>query len=267
MLFDGRWIRFPILLCFISTWLHNIPWYETRNAPSEIYLKLDRLFPLVILTSHRWDTFIISTFHPAVFRHVQRAFSDTSADTLCILELDYSYMPGYSLLDISGEATCDLPFVLPFGLIDWLRVGLFDALVEIKLVYICVASALNWSIFQELLQVAVRLECVQLDDLSPFAIPSEGYLELPSVRRLDVAFPEDSISSHMIDFVEHFQFPNLCTAVARSFVWTDIGQLPEDARSGPSEIGLRPDPHSLPLSPSFLSDIFLWVALTELNLA
>jgi hypothetical protein len=221
--------------------LRDIPWYETRNAPSEIYRKLDRLFALVIPTSHRWDTFAISTFHPAVFRHVQHAFSDVAADALCILELDYSYMPGYSLLDISGEATYDFPFVpsIWFGdrypsphrlalcsaQIDWLRVGLFDALVEIKLVHICVASALNWSVFQQLFQVAVRLEGVQLDDLSPFAIPSEGYLESPSVRRLDVAYPEDSISSHMTDFVERFRFPNLCTAVARSFVWTDIGQL------------------------------------------
>jgi hypothetical protein len=35
--------------------LRDIPWYQTRNTPSEIYSKLDRLFTLLLLTSKRWE--------------------------------------------------------------------------------------------------------------------------------------------------------------------------------------------------------------------
>jgi hypothetical protein len=221
--------------------LRDIPWYETRNAPSEIYSKLDRLFAVILPTSNRWEAFTISTFHPAVFRHVQRICADISADALGVLDLDYTYMPGYSLMDIAGATTYDLPFVpsiwfrdrypSPIRLafcstqINWLRIGLFDSLVDIKLVHVTLGSLLDWSVFQSLFQTAGRLESVEINNISPFDLPSDGFLYSSSVRRLDVTFPEDPPSIHLAEFIHRFRFPNLHSLVARSFVWTDVGQL------------------------------------------
>jgi hypothetical protein len=64
-------------------------------------------------------------------------------------------MPGNSLMDIAGAATYDLPFIPSIWFchrypsirfsstqIDWLRIGLFDSLMNIKLVHITLGLGL-----------------------------------------------------------------------------------------------------------------------------
>jgi hypothetical protein len=221
--------------------LCDVPWDDVRGTPSKVYSQIDRLLDLLLPTSHRWQAFRIYTFHPALYHHVQLACADVSADALDELALDYVYMPGYSLLDISSMDDYDLPFVPSIWFCDrypsprimavfatqlhWHRVGLFDSLVDLELVHISMGPFLNWLVFQELFKVAGRLENIRIDHLFPFDLPDDGILESSSVLRLDVGFPDRASSSHMADFLLRLRFPNLRTLLARSYMWTDLGQL------------------------------------------
>jgi hypothetical protein len=73
-------------------------------------------------------------------------------------------------MDIAGAATYDLPFIPSIWFchhypsirfsstqIDWLRIGLFDSLMNIKLVHITLGLLLDWSVFEALFQAAGRL--------------------------------------------------------------------------------------------------------------
>ncbi|KAJ7616344.1 hypothetical protein DFH06DRAFT_1343349 [Mycena polygramma] len=203
-----------------------------------IYARIDALLAVVTPTSDRWESFVLRTSHPAIFRHIHSVCVNIPAPSMRRISIEYED-------DISEHFDPTSHPVENFHLkphrwflgtvgalqhigsvstaMDWRNMVVRSNLVSLTL---CARIRnLDWALFETLFAESPNLTTLRLREIPDFIIPAAGSLTSPSMVSLFLEFPISILPGHMRLFTQRLSMPHLDNLVLRCESWDDPGFL------------------------------------------